>query len=163
MMPAEPASAAHAIADPEGSGSPRISANGMSSARATACETSRTASAARRRLWRPPKKSASPQHSDELMPSATASSSVSFAAPVQQLDALQEHARGAGLVREHVHVALGRQPRDQQRLLAAVLADAARAVALPHPRRLPAAHRQLERDVVDLRVVDAHDARLDPA
>src|SRR3954462_8230682 len=127
-MPAEPASAAQATADHDGSSSATTSANGISSTNATACETSRTTSAARRRLWRPPKKSASPQHSDELMPSATASSSVSFAAPVQQLDALQEHARGAGLVREHVHVALGRQPRDQQRLLAAVLADAARAV-----------------------------------
>src|SRR3954453_9827636 len=132
-MPAEPASAAQPIAAADGNASPTPSAKGISSARATACETSRTTSPARPRLSTPPKKSASPQHSDELMPSATASSSVSFAAPVQQLDALHEHARGAPLVREHGPVALGRQPSDQQRLLPAVLADAACAVALPEP------------------------------
>src|SRR4051794_20289500 len=162
-MPAEPASAAQPIAAADGNASPTANAKGISSARATACETSRTTSAARRRLWTPPKKSASPQHSDELMPSATASSSVSFAAPVQQLDALHEHARGARLVREHVHAALGRQPRDHQRLRAVVFAAAARAVALPEPWRLPAPHRQPEREVFDLRVVDAYHARLDAA
>jgi hypothetical protein len=73
-MPALPASAAQPSAAPEGSSSATSRANGMRSASATACETSRTVSAARRRLWRPPKKSASPQHSDELSPSATASS-----------------------------------------------------------------------------------------
>jgi hypothetical protein len=74
MMPAAPASAAQPVAVADGSSSPTTNANGISSASATPCETSRTASAARRRLWRPPKKSASPQHSDELSPSATASS-----------------------------------------------------------------------------------------
>jgi hypothetical protein len=73
MIPAEPASAAQPIAPADGVSSAIASANGISSASATACETSRTTSAARRRLWRPPKKSASPQHSDELRPSATAS------------------------------------------------------------------------------------------
>jgi hypothetical protein len=73
-MPAEPASAAQPAALAEGRSSPTMNANGISSASATACETNRTASAARRRLWRPPKKSASPQHSDEPSPSATASS-----------------------------------------------------------------------------------------
>jgi hypothetical protein len=73
MMPAEPPSAAQTAAEPDGSSSPTAKANGISSASATPCETSRTASAARRRLWSPPKKSASPQHSDELSPSATAS------------------------------------------------------------------------------------------
>ena len=73
MMPAEPASAAQPTALADGVSSATASANGISSASATPCETSRTTSAARRRLWRPPKKSASPQHSDELRPSATAS------------------------------------------------------------------------------------------
>jgi hypothetical protein len=72
-MPAEPASAAQPTALADGVSSARVSANGISSASATPCETSRTTSAARCRLWRPPKKSASPQHSDELRPSATAS------------------------------------------------------------------------------------------
>jgi hypothetical protein len=74
MMPADPASAAQPAAPADGSSSATSSANGISSASATPCETSRTASAARCRLWSPPKKSASPQHSDELSPSATASS-----------------------------------------------------------------------------------------
>ena len=43
-----------------------------------------------------------------------------------------------------------------------VLADAVGAVARAESRLLPAAHRQLERAVVDLRVVDAGDAGLDP-
>jgi hypothetical protein len=73
-MPAEPASAAQPAAAADGNSVPMANANGISSASATPCETSRTASAARRRLWSPPKKSASPQHSDELSPSATASS-----------------------------------------------------------------------------------------
>ena len=73
-MPAEPASAAQPAAPADGSPPPTANANGTSSASATPCETSRTASAARFRLWRPPKKSASPQHSDELSPSAMASS-----------------------------------------------------------------------------------------
>src|SRR5215204_5444084 len=101
-MPAEPASAAQPTALADGSSPPTISANGISSASATPCETSRTASAARFRLWRPPKKSASPQHRDELRPSATASTRppevlVALAAPVQQLDPLHEHPRGARL------------------------------------------------------------------
>ena len=41
------------------------------------------------------------------------------------------------------------------RLALRVLADPVGAVAGPEARGLPAAHRQLERDVVDLRVVDA--------
>ena len=73
-MPAEPASAAQPAALADGSSPPTISANGTSSASATACETNRTASAARRRLWSPPKKSARPQHSDELSPNTMASS-----------------------------------------------------------------------------------------
>ena len=44
--------------------------------------------------------------------------------------------------------------RDQQRLALRVLADPVGAVARAEARGLPAAHRQLERRVVDLRVVD---------
>ena len=73
-MPAEPASAAQPTAVVDGSSPPTANANGTSSASATPCETSSTASAARCRLWRPPKKSASPQHSDEPSPKTTASS-----------------------------------------------------------------------------------------
>src|SRR3954452_15341611 len=65
------------------------------------------------------------------------------------------------LVGEHVDVLLGVQPRDQDRLLARVLAYAAGAVARAEARLLPAAHRQLERGVVDHRVVDADRAGLD--
>ena len=69
-----------------------------------------------------------------------------------------------GRVRVHVELARRRVARgDQERLALGVLADPVRPVARPHPRRLPAAHRQLERAVVELSVVDAADPRLDPA
>ena len=58
---------------------------------------------------------------------------------------------------------LGCSARDEQRLLLGVLADAVGAVARAQPAGLGAAHRQLERGVVDVRVVDAHGARLDAA
>ena len=67
----------------------------------------------------------------------------------------------ARLVRVHEQFALDRQlRRDDDRLLGAVLADAARAVARAEAGRLGAAHRQLEHGVVDHRVVDVRRARL---
>ena len=52
---------------------------------------------------------------------------------------------------------------DHQRLALRVLADPVRAVARAQPGGLPAAHRQLERRVVQLRVVDDRRPGLDPA
>ena len=60
-------------------------------------------------------------------------------------------------------VALHGDARDEDRLLARVLADAGGAVADAEAGVLPAAHRQLEGDVVELGVVDADDPGLDPA
>src|SRR5689334_13492457 len=77
-----------------------------------------------------------------------AGQSVALAAPVQDLEQAQEQPGRALVVREHVHVALGREAREQDRLLPAVLADAARAVSRAQAARLPAAHRQLEGRVV---------------
>src|SRR4051794_14316716 len=87
---------------------------------------------------------------------------IALAAPVEQAHALRQQPRRARLVGEHVDVALEGEARHQQRLRAAVLADPGRAVARAEAGILPAAHRQLERDVVDLRVVDADRARLHP-
>ena len=52
---------------------------------------------------------------------------------------------------------------DHQRLALRVLADPVRAVARAQPGGLPAAHRQLEGRVVQLRVVDDRGPGLDPA
>ena len=57
-------------------------------------------------------------------------------------------------------VALGVQARDEDRLLLAELADSAGAVARADPGSLRAAHRQLQRNVVEHRVVDADGACL---
>src|SRR5215208_6745463 len=171
----------------------------MPAATAATCATSSTVTSGRVRDWSPPRKSASPQHSEEEKARTTAStgrqpsggsaagrgaragelgeleagllarsdgrggSSIPLAAPVQQLHGTAEEAGGPRLVREHMEVALGREARHQQRLLAGVLADAAGAVARAEPGRLPAAHGQLEREVVQLRIVDAHGSGLDPA
>ena len=55
------------------------------------------------------------------------------------------------------------EARDQQRLLRRqYLRMPSAPWRTPSPEALPAAHRQLEREVVDQRVVDAHDAGLDP-
>ncbi len=56
-----------------------------------------------------------------------------------------------------------RKARDEQGLLLRVLADPARAVTRAHARVLPAAHGQLEGDVVELGIVDADDSGLEPA
>ena len=67
-------------------------------------------------------------------------------------------------VREHVQVARRGVARgDHQRLPLRVLADPVRPVSRAQPGRFPAAHRQLQRAVVELGVVDAADASLDPA
>src|ERR1700716_2032617 len=86
-----------------------------------------------------------------------------LAAAVQELEDPPDQARGLGLVREHVDIALRGEALDEDRLLGAVLADAARAVARAQAGLLPATHGQLERGVVEHRVVDADRPGLDPA
>src|SRR3954452_22528767 len=84
------------------------------------------------------------------------------AAPVKQLDPALEQAARRGAVGVHVEVAAERQPRDEHRLVLGELADPAGAVAVAEPGRLRAAHREVEREGVEQRVVDAHRARLEP-
>src|SRR4051794_17480150 len=160
-----------------GNASPDAATNAMPITTAATCATSRTVTSGRMRDWSPPRKSARPQQSDEENARTTASTarqpsngsltgrggSVALAAAVEQLHGAPQQTRGPGLVGEHVEVALGREAGDQQRLLARVLADPPGPVARAHPRRFPPAHRQLEREVFELRVVDADGARLDPA
>ena len=89
------------------------------------------------------------------------------------VEEVAQRERGQGLpdlrghiahVGEHVELA-GRRPGggDEDRLPARVLADPVGAVPGAEAGLLPAAHRQLQRRVVELRVVDAGDACLDPA
>ena len=90
--------------------------------------------------------------------------SVPLAAAVQELEEPGQQLRGARLVGVHEEFLLHRQlRRHDDRLLGAVLADAARAVARAEARGLRAAHRQLERRVVDHRVVDVDRARFEAA
>src|SRR2546427_10926657 len=65
--------------------------------------------------------------------------------------------------RPPVDLGLHAEAIDDDRLLRAELADAARAVAVADAALLPAAHRHLGDSVVDEHVVDAHGARLDAA
>src|SRR5436190_15807595 len=65
--------------------------------------------------------------------------------------------------RPPVDLGLHAEAVDDDRLLRAELADAARAVAVADAALLPAAHRHLGDRVVDEHVVDAHGARLDAA
>src|SRR5205823_1510897 len=88
---------------------------------------------------------------------------VRLPASVEELEQLAQAGRHLRAVRVHVRVLLGGEPGDEDRLLLAVLADAAGAVARAEARRLRAAHRQLQRRVVDQRVVDADRAGLDAA
>src|SRR2546428_11832216 len=65
--------------------------------------------------------------------------------------------------RPPVDLGLHAEAVDDDRLLRAELADAARAVAVADAALLPATHRHLGDRVVDEHVVDAHGARLDAA
>src|SRR5215211_9356861 len=82
-------------------------------------------------------------------------------APVHQHDRLLHHLRHSRAVREHVRLALGAHPGDQDRLRLAVLLDALGAVAHADARLAHAAERKLLRGVVDDAVVDAGAAGLD--
>ena len=82
----------------------------------------------------------------------------------QGRERLADREAGLGVVGEVVGVARRRVPGGHhQRLATGVLADPVGAVARAEPGLLPAAHRQLERRVVELRVVDHRRPRLDPA
>src|SRR6476660_580182 len=82
-------------------------------------------------------------------------------AAVEEAEDLAQAAGHARLVGVHVDLALGMEARHEQRLLLGELADAPGAVARAHAAGLGAAHRPLERGVVDDRVVDADRAGLD--
>ena len=82
----------------------------------------------------------------------------------EQGEGVADRLAGLGGVGEVMRVARGGVTgHDHQRLALRVLADPFGAVARAEPRRLPAAHRQLERGVIRLRVVDDRRPRLDHA
>src|SRR6478735_4842078 len=99
-------------------------------------------------------------HSLRAIPASASPSLVALAATPEELERATEELRPAlRVVGQHVDVLVRRrEARDEQGLLLRVLADAPGAVAGAHAGVLPAAHGQLERDVVQLRVVDADNA-----
>src|SRR3954447_4959191 len=89
--------------------------------------------------------------------------SVARAAAPQQAEQLEQAVRGLLVVGEPLQLALHVEARDEQGLLARVLADATGAVPGTEAQGLPAAHRQLHRQVVRHRLVDADGTGLDAA
>ncbi len=82
----------------------------------------------------------------------------------RELDRLGDPQRDLGVEGQVVGLARLRGGRGHDdRLLGGVLADPVGAVAAAETRRLPSAHRKLQREVVDLGVVDAAGPGLDPA